>query len=102
MPINSTDSMLRDNNGRLRRRTWLVTKTARCLALQLAVFQAYRNWVRQRTNRGPKGVTAGVHIGAISRQLSPGESIRWRQDWGQRSIHPTSQTGAHSVGAAAA
>ncbi|MGE3354645.1 MAG: hypothetical protein AB7O84_23140, partial [Planctomycetota bacterium] len=46
--INLTESMLRDGNGRLHSRSWLASKRARYLALQLAAYQAYRNWVRPR------------------------------------------------------
>jgi hypothetical protein len=99
--INTTDSMLRDNNGRLRRRCWLVSKTRRGLEQQLAVFQAYRNWTRKRFNRDRRGKTSGVSIGAIARQLSVAELVAWRQDWRQRSIHPTSVSGDRTVGDAA-
>ena len=101
-PINTTEAMLRDNNGRLRRRTWLVTKTRRSLALQLALFQAYRNWHRKRRNRDPDTLTSGVSIGVIERKLAVAEMLAWRQDWRQRSIHPTSVTGQRTVGQAAA
>jgi hypothetical protein len=100
-PINTTDAMLRDNNGRLRRRSWLVSKKRRCLELQLALFQAYRNWTRPRFNRDRRGTTAGVSFGAIGRQLSVGELVAWRQDWRQRSIHPASTRGDRAVGDAA-
>src|SRR5688572_14048506 len=48
--INLTDAMARDNNGRLRRRSWLHSKMRKYLDLQLALFIAYRNYVRRRTN----------------------------------------------------
>lgn len=100
--INLTDAMLRDNNGRLRRRTWLVSKTAWCLALQLAVFQAYRNWHRPRTNGDDPGLTPGVRLGLVRRRLSMAELLGWRQDWRQRSIHPASASADCTVSERAA
>ena len=49
-PINLTLAMTRDNCGRLRRQSWLVTEKRRCLQLHLHVFAAYRNYVRRRHN----------------------------------------------------
>ena len=100
--INLTDAMLRDNNGRLRRRSWLVSKTAACLRRQLALFTAYRNWHRLRTNREQDELTPGVQLGCVHRRLSVEELLAWRQDWGRRSIHPTSVTGSESIAAMAA
>jgi len=96
-PINMTDSMLRDNNGRLRRRSWLVSKRARCLLLQLEMFAAYRNWHRKRTNRGDPALTPGVQLGVVPRRLKIAELLAWRQDWRDRSIHPASSSGSESV-----
>src|SRR5690606_26553649 len=53
-PINTTLAMTRDNCGRLRRRSWLVTKRAARLRDHMALFIAYRNYVRQRFNRDAK------------------------------------------------
>src|SRR5262249_59806085 len=52
-PINLTDAMLRDNNGRMRRRSWLVSKRRRMLGLQLELFTADRNWHPPRTSQDP-------------------------------------------------
>ena len=92
--INLTDAMLRDNNGRLRRRSWLVSKRGRFLSRQLQLFTAYRNWHRPRTNHDDQGLTPGVELGLVSRRLQVAELLAWRQDWGRRSIHPTCTTGA--------
>ncbi len=54
-PVNTTMAMTRDNCGRLRRRSWLVTKKGARLANQLALFTAYRNYLRRRFNRDGKG-----------------------------------------------
>ncbi|HLQ37889.1 MAG TPA: hypothetical protein VK348_08815 [Planctomycetota bacterium] len=96
-PINLTDAMLRDNNGRLRRRSWLVTKKTRYLRLQLELFVAYRNWHRLRTNQDPCHQTPGVLLGLAPRRLEVAELLAWRQDWRNRSIHPASVTGHETV-----
>jgi hypothetical protein len=100
--INHTDAMLRDNCGRLRRRSWLVSKKARYLRLQLELFTAYRNWHRKRTNDDEKGLTPGVVMKLLPRRLEWREMLAWRQDWQQRSIHPASVTGRETVLEAAA
>ena len=96
-PINLTDAMLRDNNGRLRRRSWLVSKKGRYLALQLELFAAYRNWHRPRTNRDDPEFTPGMQLGLVTRKLSVSELLGWRQDWRGRSIHPASFSGGETV-----
>jgi hypothetical protein len=95
--INLTDAMLRDNCGRLRRQSWLVSKRVRYLRRQLDLFIAYRNWHRPRTNRDPAHHTPGVELGLIGRSLSICELHSWRQDWQRRSIHPASRDGAATV-----
>lgn len=100
-PINHTEAMLRDNCGRLRRRSWLVTKDVRYLRRQLDLFAAYRNWHRPRTNGEPLQQAPGVLLRLIPRNLEAAELLAWRQDWRLRSIHPTSTDG-HTTHAAAA
>ncbi len=100
--INLTEAMMRDNNGRLRRRSWLVTKRSRALRQQLEMFAAYRNWIRPRTNRDPAWLTPGVALGLCRRAFTIEESICWRQDWRHRSAHPMSKTGRLSIEASAA
>ena len=95
--INHTDAMLRDNCGRLRRRTWLVSKKAEYLRLQLELFAAYRNWVRTRNNTDEAGRTPGVVLGIVPRRLAWGEILAWRQDWQLLSIHPASVSGQETV-----
>jgi hypothetical protein len=95
-PFNLTEAMLRDNNGRLRRRTWLVSKRAGRLRLQAELFAAYRNWIRPRTNHEPD-LTPGMALGAIPRAMSVQELLAWRQDWRNRSIHPLSKSAAETV-----
>jgi hypothetical protein len=88
--INLTEAMLRDNCGRLRRRSWLISKQWRYLCRQLDLFVAYRNWHRRRHNGDAEHVTPGVVLGLIGRRLEIAELQSWRQDWQQRSIHPAS------------
>ena len=97
-PINLTDAMLRDNNGRLHRRTWLVSKKAKYLRSQLELFVAYRNWHRARTNEDLAERTPGVVLGLAERSFGFGELLAWRQDWRERSIHPTSADGRCAIG----
>ena len=97
-PINLTDAMLRDNNGRMRRRSWLVSKQRRMLGLQLELFTAYRNWHRPRTNQDAREqLTPGMQLGLVPRRLSAAELLAWRQDWRDRSIHPASDSGSATV-----
>lgn len=96
-PINITMAMLRDNNGRLRRRTWLNTKVRECLVQQLQLFVIYRNYVRFRFNRDRGGECAAQFLKLLPRALQPDEVLRWRQDWGARSPHPYSVEGEFTV-----
>ena len=96
-PINVTLAMTRDNCGRLRRRSWLVTKQAERLRNHLQLFAVYRNFVRRRFNRDAAADTPARLLGLVPRNLEAGEVLAWRQDWGDRSIHPMSKCGAHTV-----
>lgn len=86
-PINHTEAMLRDNCGRLRRRSWLLSKKARYVRCHLHLFAAYRNWHRPRTNGHP--AAPGVASGLLPRNLTVAEILAWRQDWQRVSLHPT-------------
>jgi transposase-like protein len=96
-PINTTLAMTRDNCGRLRRRSWLVTKRAARLRNQLAIFTIYRNYVRRRFNRDGRDETPAKLLGLLPRQLHPAEVLAWRQDWGDLSIHPMSSCASRNV-----
>ena len=85
-PINHPEAMARDLMGRMRRDSWLVSKKRRYLDLALQMFAAYRNYVRRRFN-WDEASPAQV-LGFVSRRLSPGELLSWRQDWGRASLHP--------------
>ena len=87
--INLTNAMARDLCGRLRRESWLVSKSRRFLRLQLHVFAAYRNFIRRRVNRLP-GTPAEL-LGFTSRSATFEGLLTWRQDWKERSIHPMAQ-----------
>jgi hypothetical protein len=102
LPINNTELTLRAVTARLRGETWLISKERRYLALHLALFQAYRNWHRQRFNGDPPGTTPGVCLGVVPRMLECDELLAWRQDWRRTSIHPASADGATSIAQAAA
>ena len=96
-PINITIAMTRDNCGRLRRRSWLVSKLARWLDGQMAIFTVFRNYVRQRFNRDKPDQTPAKLLGLMPRQLQPFEVVRWRQDWGSQSVHPLSLCGDRAI-----
>jgi len=96
-PINTTMAMTRDNISRLRRRSWLVTKKAACLADHLAIFTVYRNYVRRRFNHDQEAQTPAKILQLVPRNLHPHEVLAWRQDWGGHSIHPMSFSGSHTV-----
>jgi len=96
--INTTMAMTRDNNGRLRRKTWLVTQRTRCLRLQMHIFLVYRNYVRQRFNRDrDRRMSSAKRLGLLPRAMTWSEALRWRQDWGPRSIHPMSLAADRTV-----
>ena len=88
-PINTTFAMTRDNCGRLRRKSWLVSKKASRLLAHIAIFTVYRNYVRRRFNYDARDDTPGCMLGLTQRALTISEVLRWRQDWGNRSAPPT-------------
>ena len=89
--------MTRDNNGRLRRRSWLVSKRCACLQQQMFLFLVYRNYVRCRFNSDERDETPASMLGLLPRALQLREVLAWRQDWGLRSIHPMSSTAQRAV-----
>jgi len=90
-PINHEEAVMRDLMGRMRRESWLVSKTRRYLDLGLHVHMAFRNLVRRRFNYDED--SPAQLLGFAPRRLSPTEVLSWRQDWGQRSVHPLSRRG---------
>jgi len=97
-PINHTEALFRDLMGRLRRESWLVSKRRTFLNLHLALYGAWRNWVRPRFNRDVR--SPGELAGLAPRRLRPAELVGWRQDWGRRSPCPFG-VGRAAVGQAA-
>ena len=90
-PINHTEAMMRDNLGRMRRESWLVSKKGWCLDLGVQYFFAYRNYVRSRFNWEKE--TPAQQLGFVKERLTVGRVLGWRQDWGELSIHPESRRG---------
>ncbi len=88
-PINHTEAMARDLIGRLRRESWLVSKRADCLDLQMQLHIAYRNYLRKRFNRDNQ--SPAQLLGFVDRRMRPTQLLSWRQDWGPWSIHPLSR-----------
>lgn len=99
-PINTTMAMTRDNNGRLRRRSWLHSKKGECLAAQMVLFTVYRNYIRQRFNRDAPDDTPAKLLGLLPRAMAAEEALAWRQCWGAQSPHPFSKEGLQPVGKA--
>ena len=97
-PINTTLAMTRDNLGRLRRQSWLVTKKRAYLRSHMNMFLVYRNYLRTRFNRDKEGHSPAVKLGLLPRNLTVAEALGWRQDWGPRSIDPLSADGSRLVG----
>ena len=97
-PINTTLAMTRDNLGRMRRQSWLVTKKGEYLRGHMNLFLVYRNYVRKRFNRDKEPHSSGVRLGLLERNLTVAETLGWRQDWGPRSIHPQSPDGSRFIG----
>lgn len=98
-PINHEEALMRDLLGRLRRESWLVSKKRRYLDLGLQTWMAYRNYVRKRFNRDEE--SPAQMLGFVSRRMSCGEALSWRQDWGRGSIHPLSRRGGRVAGGSA-
>ncbi|MCC7065148.1 MAG: hypothetical protein IT456_20235, partial [Planctomycetes bacterium] len=53
--------------------------------------------IRKRFNRDKEDKSPGAHLQLIPRSLTIAEAIRWRQDWGQGSIHPLSTDGSWRI-----
>ena len=84
-PINHMNAMSRYLTGRLRRRSWLVSKRRRYLDLQLELFMAWKNYVRPRFSY--EKATPAMVLGFVREPLAPTDLLSWRQDWGWFSPH---------------
>jgi len=87
-PINHTEAIARDLLGRLRRRSWLVSKKRKFLDLAMHCLMAYRNFVRKRFNQDESHVSPAQVLGFVDRRLRVAEILAWRQDWLGRSMVP--------------
>ena len=93
-PVNSEEARARDTMGRLRRESWLVSKSRRWLDIALHIHIAYRNFVRRRSladEHSPASM-----LGFVERRLRPAELLSWRQIWGERSPSPLGRARAIS------
>jgi len=97
LQLRATVAMLRDSCARLRPDSWLGSRALPLLKAQLDIFAVYRNYVRQRSNRDDAMRAPACFLGLLPRRLHPDEVLRWRQDWGARSIHPISRSGMRLV-----
>ena len=92
--INLMFGILRDLVGRLRRRSWLVSKRRTYLQQHLDTFTCYRNYHRPRFNADQADDTPARLLGFVPRALSMQQILSWRQDFGrERSVHPLSTDG---------
>lgn len=96
--INTMQAITRDLVGSLRRQSWHFAKKKEQLALRLAIFVMYRNYVRKRFNTDREEKASAVYLGLIPRSLTFDEAMRWRQDWGAASPHPLSRDGRWAIG----
>lgn len=90
-PINHEDARMRDMMGRLRRQSWLASKSRRFLDHALQVQMAFRNLIQSRFNFDRE--SPAQLLGFLPRRLRRGEALSWSQKWGRRSLHPLSPRG---------
>lgn len=76
-PINHTLGMWRDGLSRLVRRTWGVTKERAWLARHAWVWIAYRNYIREFTNKN-KRVSSAQLAGVVDRRFTKTNFFEWR------------------------
>ena len=77
-PINHTLARVRDNVSRLVRETWAAAKKRRWLASHLAIWIAYRNYVRGKTNKHHR-VTPAMSLGFQARPCSVRDLLAWKR-----------------------
>jgi len=76
-PINHTLARVRDNVSRLVRETWAAAKKRRWLASHLAIWIAYRNYVRGKTNKQHR-VTPAMTMGFHERPWTLRNLLAWK------------------------
>jgi len=76
-PINHTLAMMRDGISRLVRRSWGASKLRARLEDHMAIWIAYRNYVRGITVVDP-GVTPAMALGVLGSQVDAREILAWR------------------------
>jgi hypothetical protein len=86
--INVSQAILRDRLGRLRRRSWLNSKSRKWLNRMISMNICVRNYVRPIRNDASYTPGEGVEI--PDGRLSYQQVVGWRQDWGvELSLRPT-------------
>ena len=75
--VNLTFAMLRDGLSRLVRRNWAYSKKRQKLRRHLWIWAAWRNYVRQVTNKD-RWRSPGMLHGLERRRLQLAELVRWR------------------------
>ena len=93
--INHMNAMSRYLKGRLRRRTWLVSKIGKFLDAQLAYFITFMNYVRPRFNYDVQ--TPAEMLGFTPRPMRKEQLLTWRQTWGRDSVHPLCQRRLNTI-----
>ncbi len=63
-----------------------MSKKRRYLDLGLALWMAWRNYVRRRYNRDEE--SPAQMLGFATRRMTEEQLLSWRQDWGGQSVHP--------------
>ena len=76
-PINHTLAMMRDGISRLVRRSWGASKLRERLEDHMAIWMAYRNYVRGITVSAPN-TTPAMALGIQSKPSNAGEILAWR------------------------
>lgn len=99
-PINHGEAVARCLMGRLRRRSWLVSKRRWYLNGHLYLYIVSRNLVWPRFNRDHE--SPAQLAGWLPRRLRPWQVLSWRQDFGDASGHPLSVSGRPWVAVRAA
>jgi len=85
-PINHTLAMARDGLSRLVRRSWGVSKKRSGLRMQLWIWMAYRNYVREIRVQ-TRETSAAMAVGLVGKRLRAAELLRWRGVFQAQDLH---------------